>query len=211
MATKQEMLAEEPAKKTKKERNLYRAIELIPESGKYSSKLKYEVLTTYIREGMSVSATVEKTGVPRETIRNWLKAKWWDEVQDLIMEVNQRKVAARLHNVIDRTISNIETQMDQGEEVLIKGYDGVQKYRQEIKAGDNIKLLGMALDKQYKLRALEREERMAEEAAQGSSTDNKLVDLAQACIDIARKAQGKDTPKTVEGEIIDGEIEDGND
>lgn len=203
---KAEMLAMEPDKKTKKERLMWRCIELIPEGGLYSSDQKLAVMMQYAVTG-SFKRTAHITGIPRATIQLWSKTDWWAQAYALVQEIQQRKIHARLVGVMNKAVDKLELALDQGEQVIVRGKEGFTKAVKAVSARDLAYIVGVASDKQHKIREAERAAEKDDNAKPGSERfSNRLLNLAEQ---LANMAQAK-AAKTVEGEAtrVDENVQD---
>lgn len=205
MAEKHEIMALEPVKKTKRERLMWRVVEIIPESGTYSSEDKLRVLMEYALNG-SIKKTAEVTLVPRGTIRDWQKTDWWPQAYELVCEIQQRKMSARLAGLQARAMDNLEKALDTGEEVIVKGREGFEKTHKQVSARDLMYIMATAADKQHRIRQSEKED----ETDGKSPTDkfsNRLLSLAEQLAAVAKNAQGAQA-RTIESEAdrVDEEV-----
>lgn len=210
MANKKDMMALEPEKKTKRERMLWKAIELIPESGSYSSEVKLNAVMIYATCG-SLRKTSEISGIPRITIVDWTKTDWWPEVLPLALELTNRKFSAKLNGIMERALDNLEDILDNGEEVLTKtttvtkkGRESITetrvvKERKKLSGKDLMHIAGTASDKQFRMQQAEKENSRAD-VKTTLLISERLTKIAQTLGDAAKS-------KTIEGEVDNGTIE----
>lgn len=210
MANKKDMMAFEPAKKTKNERMMWRAIELIPESSGYSSEVKLNAVMIYATCG-SIRKTSQVSGIPRITLVNWTQSDWWPEVLPLALELTNKKFSAKLNGIMSMALDNLEDILENGEEVLTKtttvtkkGRESITetrvvKERKKLSGKDLMNIAGNAADKQFRMQQAEKE---------NSRADIKTTLLvSERLTNIAKTLGEAGKSKTIEGELDNGTIE----
>lgn len=181
MSTKKEIMASEPSKKTMDQRKVWRAMELMPESEEWPSEKKLELILYYATCG-SAKQTCRDKGVPLVTFRSWQRSDWFPEVHGICLDLTYNKIGSKLTGIAAHCAEQLESMVVQGEP--IQAADGTVTYR-KLGVRDLLAIMNSTLDRGTKLAGIGE----AAQAGAEKGERSKLVDLAQACIDVAKKMQ----------------------
>lgn len=153
-----------------------------------------EVVTQFIidvaagRESYKSSAA--KYGISYNTVNQWKKHGWIYEAVEIAKELVQEKIDRRLTGVIDKALTNLDKQLEKGEEIVTKTGTIMKK---AVCAKDNALIAAIAFDKRQLLRG------EATQIHEEKAGEDKLLKLAEEFKKFAMKEE-----KTIEGsaEII---------
>jgi transposase-like protein len=85
---------------------------------KYSDKLKARAVREYMKLG-NLALVARKLDVPFYTMQHWrYRTNWWDELTRRFQEESDRKLAAKMEEVVVKAISQIEERIDTGDKIL---------------------------------------------------------------------------------------------
>lgn len=174
-------LAAQPKHLNKKERLVFKLMELVPDGGKYKADVRIEALNYYAGCG-SMKATAEHFGIPRTTMIKWTESAWWHECLELIMEQRHKKLEARWLGAQEKAMDLLEDNLARGEETLLK--DGTTT-RVQVGALTAAKVAAVAQDKRTIL-IDKRKGITIDGSLQGV---DKLVALANAFAKVAKVTQ----------------------
>lgn len=116
---------------------LYPDIEFPKYGSKYTHQDRYQAAVYYIAHGNSRKVS-ELTGIPRNTVLEWFKSDWWNQLTTRLREEKSSEFNAGFSRLIEKSIEEIEKQLD----------------NQEVKAMDAAKIMGIAFDKRQILNNL---------------------------------------------------------
>lgn len=83
----------------------------------YPQNTKVDAATLYAVYG-DTAQTAELAQVPESVIRGWKQEPWWIEIQKQVYQEQNEKLAARISNVLDTTITHLEERLEHGDEKL---------------------------------------------------------------------------------------------
>jgi hypothetical protein len=86
--------------------------ELAKQGSQYSAETKRQACFDMIVIG-NVTRVSEQLGIKRETLRDWTKTEWWNDLTAEIHRENGQELDARLSRMIDKTFSRVEQGLDQ--------------------------------------------------------------------------------------------------
>jgi hypothetical protein len=87
------------------------------ENGRYTWEKKYSVVSTYIACG-NMRLTAKKCGVNAQTIENWRKTSWWDDIVSELQNTESAELKNKLNKLTKKALDMIEDQLETGETVL---------------------------------------------------------------------------------------------
>lgn len=84
----------------------------------YSDKLKAKAVRTYMKCG-SLPKTAELLDIPFATVQSWkYRSNWWNELVKRFQEESDRKLASRMEEVVAKAVDQIESRIDNGDQIL---------------------------------------------------------------------------------------------
>lgn len=91
----------------------------IPRGSHHDNETRRLVVASYMQYG-SLRRVVEITGVPRETIRDWLRSEWWDEIATNVRQQVEHSTRAKLQAIVTAGLDETHDRLLNGNEVLTK-------------------------------------------------------------------------------------------
>lgn len=84
------------------------------EPGRWKEKKKLEVITTFLATG-NLTETSKICNVPRETIKSWRQASWWDETVNDIRNGDAQRNDNKMSKIIDKALDMVIERIDDGD------------------------------------------------------------------------------------------------
>lgn len=197
MARKRKTHQDEPIRKeNQEERDKWKLLEIVPDSGKYTAYERLDVLQAYFAEG-SIRKAAAITGVNEKTITWWIRSsKWWKPAMLELRILADDQFDARMTGIIEKSLDAMEDRLEYGDPYVDKEGDVQRKpvsFRDLSVAG-----VGVAFDKRQLNRGLPtaRIEQVSDTA--------RLEKLADQFARIAAPR----TEKVIEGTVIKEEDKD---
>lgn len=183
-------------KSSKKERETWKLMELIPNGTKYTAYQRLDALTAYMTTG-SIRKVEELTTIPYKTLHAWKsKSRWWEAaLREMRMQKND-ELDALITGTMHRAVAEINERLDKGDEVVLK--DGTI-VRKKVNLRDiAVGALAIMFDKRQLVRG------QATQRIEQVTDDQKLQELKET---FKRLATG---PNAIEGQVISKETTEDN-
>lgn len=172
----------------------------IPAGNIWHNDVRMEAITNYLATG-NITLTSQLCGVPRDTLKTWMKSPWWYEAIEDIHNGENVELSKKSKDIIQKTLTALEDRVQNGNYVM----DGKTKKIKRVPV--NAKELGDIASKIIDRRQLLNKEptRYTESTSDKMRMNEKLNQLAKAFISFT-KAGGAEK-QIIEGEIIPEQIQ----
>lgn len=84
----------------------------------YSDDKKLEVVATYLALGNHIADTVRKTGVPRDTLKYWIKSEWWPKMVQQVYNMDRQKKSSRVSRIVTQALDQLEDRLENGDYIF---------------------------------------------------------------------------------------------
>lgn len=169
----------------------------------WSDAKKIEVATNYNALG-NISQAAALAGVPRDTVKFWMKQDWWKEMMQDVRQEDDSALDAKMTKIVKRTLEQLEDRIEGGDYVLDSKTG--RTIRIPVKARELNNTTRTLLDRREVIRA-QPQLIEAQEAAQ-----DRLSKLAEQFAQMVQGVNRRLNEKTIEGKVQDansGEISKG--
>lgn len=167
--------------------------------GIYPEAKKLECVSLYAVTG-NLQKVSELTKVPVQTLHNWRKQEWFQQMLVEVREENNEKIDAKFTEILEKSLELAIDRLQHGDFVLNKHGELVRK---PVGLRDLSIVNAITVDKRQILRGLP-----TARTEQVVNSGDKLNKLAEAFMQLANKQQ---QPRIVEAEVIEIEATDSED
>lgn len=149
--------------------------------GWWSEKKRIEALTILAATG-TYAKVEELTGVPPQTVRQWMKEQWARDLLDEIRNENDHAIDSKFTEIVHTALANLSQRLEQGDSKVLRDGTIVQV---PISARDLAIITAINVDKRQLLRG--KPTTRSENVTEGS----KLQRLEQMFLKLAQSKQEK--------------------
>ena len=130
-------------------------------TGQWTWETKVDVITSISILG-NIREVAKQTKVPFETILQWRKQPWYEQLAAEIKQTRREETGSKLDRIVQRAIEKVEDRLENGDFVL-NNKTG-QIVRKPVGLKDASTVLKDVLDKQIKLETLQIEEKTIQQS-----------------------------------------------
>lgn len=166
------------------------------QGGHWSEKKKYEAVCLF-NAGMSLTQISLELNVPRETIKKWRVATWWEDITKDLRSEETQKLDAKLTKVLDKSLESILDRLEDGEFIYDQKTGKLK--RTPVKMRDATVAFNTIMDKRQLIR---------KEPTKITEQSNTATQLASLAEQFAAFVSGKpvvEKEKELVAEYIEGE------
>ena len=159
----------------------------------WSDKQKLETVQTFMMFG-NLAMTSRILKIPENTVRQWRKSSWWQEIEGELRVQDELQLSARLKKVMENSLDAVEDRLEKGDYVFDQKTG--QMKRKPVNMKDAHKVSMDLIEKRNlilnRTAPLASEEQMSDKLlkmmkqfadfAQGKLTENKIVDVTDVII-----------------------------
>lgn len=120
----------------------------VGKSGWWSEKKRIEALTVFAATG-NITKVEELTGVPKNTVTQWVKQPWGRDLLEEIRAENDQAIDAMFTGVMHSALGQVQDRLDNGDEVVLKSGKVIRK---KINGKDLSQIVATNLDRRQLLR-----------------------------------------------------------
>ena len=154
----------------------------------WSDKQKLETVQTFMMFG-NLAMTARILKIPENTVRQWRKSTWWQEIEGELRVQDELQLSARLKKIMENSLDAVEDRLEKGDYIFDQKTG--QMKRKPVGLKDAHKVTMDLIDKRNiilnRTAPLASEEQMSDKLlkmmkqfadfAEGKLTENKTIDV----------------------------------
>ena len=166
------------------------------QGGHWSDAKKQEAVCLWVA-GMSLSKVAVHLNVPYETVKEWKKKPWWDEIEKDIKSDDKQKIDAKLTKILDKSLDTIMDRLENGEYIYDQKTGRLKQTPAKLR--DATVAFNTVMDKRQLLR------KEPTKITEQTSSADQLKQLAEHFANFVTGIQKQEQLKDVVNEFIEGE------